>query len=86
MNATAGLHVEDIKKLLAMLQKLVDRGNHVEVVSHHHDVIKTAGWIIDLGPGSGSADGQIAVEGRPEQVARVEASPTGKFLSGILTS
>ncbi len=67
---TTGLHVEDIKKLLAMLQKLVNSGNTVVVVEHNLDVIKTADWIIDLGPEGGAAGGQIVAEGRPEQVAK----------------
>ncbi|MEO5955196.1 MAG: excinuclease ABC subunit UvrA [Nitrospiraceae bacterium] len=82
---TTGLHVEDIKKLLAMLQKLVDSGNTVVVVEHNLDMIKSADWIIDLGPEGGSAGGQIVAEGRPEQVAKVAASHTGRFLAEILT-
>jgi excinuclease ABC subunit A len=84
MNATAGLHVEDIKKLLAMLQKLVGSGNTVVVVEHNLDVIKSADWVIDLGPEGGSAGGQIVAEGRPEQVAKVAASHTGRFLAPLL--
>jgi excinuclease ABC subunit A len=80
-----GLHVEDIKKLLAMLQKLVNSGNTVVVVEHNLDVIKSADWIIDLGPEGGVAGGQIVAEGRPEQVAKVAASHTGRFLSHTLT-
>ncbi|MEY4705123.1 MAG: Excinuclease subunit [Nitrospirota bacterium] len=82
---TTGLHVEDIKKLLAMLQKLVDSGNTVVVVEHNLDVIKSADWIIDLGPEGGSAGGQIVAEGRPEQVAKVAASHTGRFLAPLFT-
>jgi excinuclease ABC subunit A len=81
---TTGLHVEDIKKLLAMLQKLVNSGNTVVVVEHNLDVIKSADWIIDLGPEGGAAGGQIVAEGRPEQVAMVAASHTGQFLSHVL--
>jgi excinuclease ABC subunit A len=81
---TTGLHVEDIKKLLAMLQKLVNSGNTVVVVEHNLDVIKSADWIIDLGPEGGAAGGQIVAEGRPEQVAKVAASHTGQFLLHIL--
>ena len=62
-SAITGLHVEDIKKLLAMLQKLVNSGNTVMVVEHNLDVIKTADWIIDLGPEGGAAGGQIVAEG-----------------------
>ncbi len=81
---TTGLHVEDIKKLLAMLQKLVNSGNTVVVVEHNLDVIKCADWIIDLGPEGGAAGGQIVAEGRPEQVAKVAGSHTGRFLAGAL--
>ena len=81
---TTGLHVKDIKKLLAMLQKLVDSGNTVVVVEHNLDVIKCADWVIDLGSEGGSAGGQIVAEGRPEQVAKVAASHTGRFLSPLL--
>lgn len=81
---TTGLHVEDIKKLLAMLQKLVNSGNTVVVVEHNLDIIKSADWIIDLGPEGGSAGGQIVAEGRPEQVAKVAASYTGRFLADAL--
>jgi excinuclease ABC subunit A len=82
---TTGLHVEDIKKLLAMLQKLVNSGNTVVVVEHNLDVIKSADWIIDLGPEGGAAGGHIVAEGRPEQVAKVTASHTGQFLAPLLT-
>jgi len=81
---TTGLHVDDIKKLLAMLQKLVHGGNTVIVVEHNLDVIKTADWIIDLGPEGGAAGGQIIAEGRPEQVARVTFSHTGQYLAPLL--
>ena len=81
---TTGLHMDDIKKLLTILQKLVNSGNTVVVVEHNLDVIKTADWIIDLGPEGGSAGGQIVAEGRPEQVAKVAASHTGRFLSHFL--
>ena len=83
---TTGLHMDDIKKLLVVLHKLVDAGNTVVVVEHNLDVIKTADWIIDLGPEGGAAGGQIVAEGRPEQVAKVAASHTGRFLSKMLTS
>jgi excinuclease ABC subunit A len=77
---TTGLHFEDIKKLLAVLHKLVNAGNTLVVVEHNLDVIKSADWIIDLGPEGGAAGGQIVAEGRPEQVAKVAASYTGQFL------
>jgi excinuclease ABC subunit A len=81
---TTGLHFEDIKKLLAVLHKLVNAGNTLVVVEHNLDVIKAADWIIDLGPEGGAAGGRIVAEGRPEQVAKVEASHTGRFLAKIL--
>ena len=81
---TTGLHFEDIKKLLAVLHKLVNAGNTLVVVEHNLDVIKSADWIIDLGPEGGAAGGQIVAEGRPEQVATVPASHTGRFLSKLL--
>jgi excinuclease ABC subunit A len=81
---TTGLHMDDIKKLLAILQKLVNSGNTVVVVEHNLDVIKSADWIIDLGPEGGSAGGYIVAEGRPEQVAKVTASHTGRFLAPLL--
>ena len=82
---TTGLHFEDIKKLLAVLSSLVDQGNTVVVIEHHLDVIKTADWIIDLGPGGGDAGGRVIVAGTPEQVAACPDSHTGVFLSRILT-
>jgi excinuclease ABC subunit A len=83
---TTGLHFEDIKKLLAVLHKLVNAGNTLVVVEHNLDVIKSADWLIDLGPEGGAAGGQIVAEGRPEQVAKVDASHTGRFLAEALTS
>jgi excinuclease ABC subunit A len=80
---TTGLHVEDIKKLLAILQKLVDSGNTLVVVEHNLDIIKSADWIIDLGPEGGAAGGHIVAEGRPEQVAKVTTSHTGQFLAPL---
>ncbi|MBI4241118.1 MAG: excinuclease ABC subunit UvrA, partial [Candidatus Rokubacteria bacterium] len=80
---TTGLHLEDIKKLLAVLGRLVDAGNTVMVVEHHLDVIKTADWIIDLGPEGGEAGGEIVAEGTPEQVAQT-STYTGKFIREVL--
>ncbi|MBM4162123.1 MAG: excinuclease ABC subunit UvrA [Ignavibacteria bacterium] len=77
---TTGLHFEDIRMLLAVLNKLADRGNTVIVIEHNLDVIKTADWIIDLGPEGGDDGGRIVAEGTPEEVARIPASYTGKFL------
>ena len=81
---TTGLHFDDVKKLLAVLHKLVNAGNTLVVVEHNMDVIKSADWIIDLGPEGGAAGGQIVAEGRPEQVAKVAGSQTGRFLSQSL--
>jgi excinuclease ABC subunit A len=82
---TTGLHFEDIRKLLGVLQRLVDSGNTVVVIEHNLDVIKTADWIIDLGPEGGEEGGRIVAEGTPEQVAEVPESYTGKFLRDMLT-
>ncbi|MEV6985461.1 excinuclease ABC subunit UvrA [Sphaerisporangium sp. NPDC051017] len=81
---TTGLHFEDIRKLLGVLGRLVDGGNTVIVIEHNLDVIKTADWLIDMGPEGGSRGGQVLATGTPEQVARVEESHTGRFLSKIL--
>jgi excinuclease ABC subunit A len=81
---TTGLHFEDVRKLLGVLHRLVDAGNTVIVIEHNLDVIKTADWIIDLGPEGGDAGGRIVAEGTPEQVAACEASYTGQFLKAIL--
>src|SRR5574341_705888 len=81
---TTGLHFADTRKLLDMLNQLVDAGNTVVVIEHNLDVIKTADWIIDLGPEGGDRGGRIVAEGTPEDVARVTASYTGQFLKKIL--
>ncbi|MDH4329628.1 MAG: hypothetical protein OEV77_13985, partial [Nitrospira sp.] len=81
---TTGLHFDDVKKLLIVLHKLVNAGNTLVVVEHNLDVIKSADWIIDLGPEGGAAGGQIVAEGRPEQVATVAESHTGRFLADTL--
>jgi len=81
---TTGLHFEDIRKLLGVLQSLVDKGNTVIVIEHNLDVIKSADWVIDLGPEGGSGGGTIVAEGTPEDVARVPESHTGRFLAEIL--
>ncbi|MCW2680506.1 MAG: excinuclease subunit [Frankiales bacterium] len=81
---TTGLHFEDINKLLKVLQRLVDGGNSVIVIEHNLDVIKTADWVIDMGPEGGSGGGTVVAEGTPEHVATVEASHTGRFLKEIL--
>jgi excinuclease ABC subunit A len=81
---TTGLHFEDISKLLTVLSGLVDKGNTVIVIEHNLDVIKTADWIVDMGPEGGAGGGLVVAEGTPEQVAGVPASHTGKFLREIL--
>jgi excinuclease ABC subunit A len=81
---TTGLHLDDVRKLLLVLNRLVEAGNTVLVVEHHLDVIKTADWVIDLGPEAGEAGGELVAEGTPEQVAQVGASYTGKFLRELL--
>ncbi|HZQ27294.1 MAG TPA: excinuclease ABC subunit UvrA, partial [Acidimicrobiales bacterium] len=81
---TTGLHFEDIRKLLNVLSRLVDQGNSVLVIEHNLDVIKTADWIIDLGPEGGDGGGSVVVEGTPEKVAKTPESHTGRFLAPLL--
>ena len=81
---TTGLHFEDIRKLLGVLHSLVDKGNTVIVIEHNLDVIKSADWIIDMGPEGGSGGGSVVVEGTPEEVAAHEGSHTGRFLGPLL--
>jgi excinuclease ABC subunit A len=81
---TTGLHFEDVNKLLGVLHSLVDKGNTVLVIEHNLDVIKTADWIIDLGPEGGSGGGTVVAQGTPEQIVEVEASHTGRFLRHML--
>ncbi|MBF7054250.1 excinuclease ABC subunit UvrA [Halomonas sp. KAO] len=81
---TTGLHFEDIRQLLGVLHRLRDHGNTIVVIEHNLDVIKTADWLIDLGPEGGSGGGRIIAEGTPEQVARSEVSHTGRFLKPLL--
>ena len=81
---TTGLHFADIEHLLTVLHKLRDDGNTIVVIEHNLDVIKTADWVIDLGPEGGHRGGQIVAEGTPEQLARNEASHTGRFLARLL--
>jgi len=81
---TTGLHFEDVRLLLDVLHRLVDRGNTVLVIEHNLDVIKTADWIVDLGPEGGDRGGTVVAEGTPEDVARVKASFTGEFLARVL--
>jgi excinuclease ABC subunit A len=82
---TTGLHFEDIRKLLTVLSRLVDQGNTVLVIEHNLDVIKTADWVIDLGPEGGSGGGTLVCEGSPEDVAQVSSSWTGQFLRPLLS-
>ncbi|HEY7114424.1 MAG TPA: ATP-binding cassette domain-containing protein, partial [Thermoanaerobaculia bacterium] len=81
---TTGLHFDDIKKLLSVLRSLTEKGNTVIVIEHNLDVIRTADWIIDLGPEGGDSGGRIVAEGTPEAVAAVRASHTGAFLRRVL--
>jgi excinuclease ABC subunit A len=83
---TTGLHFEDVSKLLGVLNRLADSGNTVVVIEHNLDVIKSADWVIDLGPDGGSRGGSVVAEGTPEQVAKNKKSYTGQFLAEALTS
>ncbi len=83
---TTGLHFEDIRKLLGVLHSLVDKGNTVLVIEHNLDVIKTADWVIDMGPEGGSGGGMVVAEGTPEQVSQTPGSYTGEFLVDILAN
>lgn len=81
---TTGLHFYDIQQLLNVLHRLRDHGNTVVVIEHNLDVIKTADWIVDLGPEGGSGGGQIIATGTPEEIAQLEHSHTGRFLKPML--
>jgi excinuclease ABC subunit A len=81
---TTGLHFDDIKKLLGVLQRLVDVGNSVVVIEHNLDVIKSADWVIDLGPEGGARGGLLLAEGTPETVASCAESYTGRYLARLL--
>ena len=81
---TTGLHFDDVRKLLIVLNRLVDAGNTVVVIEHNLDVIKTADWIIDLGPGGGPEGGEIVAQGKPEQVMKIKKSDTGRYLKSLL--
>jgi excinuclease ABC subunit A len=81
---TTGLHFQDIKQLLAVLHHLRDHGNTIVVIEHNLDVIKTADWIVDLGPEGGDGGGQIIARGSPEQVAKVKESYTGAYIKKVL--
>ena len=81
---TTGLHFEDIRQLLDVLHRLRDGGNTVVIIEHNLDVIKTADWVVDLGPEGGSGGGQIIATGTPEEVTKNKKSHTGKFLAPLL--
>ena len=81
---TTGLHFDDIKKLLHVLNRLVDHGNTIVVIEHNLDVIKTADWILDLGPEGGDAGGRLVAEGPPEKIARSKRSETGAYLRKVM--
>ncbi|MBT4107176.1 MAG: excinuclease ABC subunit UvrA, partial [Proteobacteria bacterium] len=83
---TTGLHFHDIKQLLIVLHRLRDQGNTILVIEHNLDVIKTADWIIDLGPEGGQRGGELVAAGTPEDVAKVGKSYTGQFLKPILAN
>lgn len=82
--AVDSLHFADIAKLLEVLDRLVDQGNTVVVIEHNLYVIKTADWVIDMGPEGGDQGGRVVAEGTPEQVSEVEASHTGQYLKRVL--
>jgi excinuclease ABC subunit A len=81
---TTGLHFEDVRLLLDVLHRLVDRGNTVVVIEHNVEVVKTADWVIDLGPEGGAEGGAIVAQGTPEEVARSRDSHTARFLAPLL--
>jgi excinuclease ABC subunit A len=81
---TTGLHFHDVKKLLEVLHELVDQGNSVVVIEHNLEVIKTADWVIDLGPEGGDGGGEIVAVGTPEDIVRSPRSHTARFLKGVL--
>jgi excinuclease ABC subunit A len=81
---TTGLHFEDVSRLLGVLQRLVDTGNTILVIEHNLDVIKSADWLVDLGPEGGDGGGMIVAEGTPEQVAKTAGSWTGQYLASVL--
>jgi excinuclease ABC subunit A len=81
---TTGLHFADVEKLLQVLHRLVEAGNTVVVIEHNLDVIKTADWIVDLGPEGGHRGGRVIAEGTPEDVAAMEGSATGEYLARVL--
>jgi excinuclease ABC subunit A len=83
---TTGLHFDDISKLLSAFRRLIDAGGSILLIEHNLEVIKTADWVIDLGPEGGDRGGQVIAEGPPEEIARVKNSYTGQFLARVLGS
>ena len=81
---TTGLHFDDVRRLLAVLDLLVEQGNTVLIIEHNLEVIKTADWIIDLGPEGGAAGGEVVATGTPEEIARMPNNHTGQFLRTLL--
>jgi len=81
---TTGLHFDDVSKLLAAFRRLIEAGGSIVVIEHNLEVIKTADWVIDLGPEGGSRGGKIVGEGTPEAIAQLEGSYTGKYLAHVL--
>jgi excinuclease ABC subunit A len=81
---TTGLHIADVEKLLGVMHALVDAGNSMVVIEHNLDVIKSADWLIDMGPEGGNGGGQVLAEGTPEVIAKVQSSYTGQFLKRML--
>ena len=81
---TTGLHYEDVKKLLHVIQRLVGLGNTALIIEHNLDIIKSADWLIDLGPEGGDKGGQIIAEGTPKEITRKSVSDTGKYLKAYL--
>ena len=83
---TTGLHFEDIRVLLSVLNRLVDKGNTVVVIEHNLDVVKSADWLIDMGPGGGREGGRLVFSGTPEQLAGSDVSVTAPYLKAMLTA
>ena len=84
INSDTGLHFHDIKKLMEVIHRLRDDGNTIVVIEHNLDVVKTADWIVDLGPEGGSGGGEILIAGTPEEVAKHPTSHTARFLKDLL--